>query len=306
MARGSHRLKQPRVSVWAALVIAGIASVAGVAVFGDVAGATTAGPVITHPARAAVTSDFRAPHSAVRSTWASSNWSGYATTSAVTGITGTWTVPAVAATSSPTYSSTWVGVDGYSNSNLIQTGTEQDYYSGAAHYSAWWEILPAAETVISPNIYRVAPGDRMSASIYETSATVTTGFFRRTSGHVWSITISDTTKSWTYHTTQSYAGAGASAEWIQEAPEVNGRIAPLAHYTFNPPTTTGDFDNAGVLTTIVSSGTPKYSGAALNYLNNSGVMIQNGVQVSTPGNPDKALTAFNAAYGSSPPATPTS
>ena len=26
-------------------------------------------------------------------------------------------------------------------------------------------------------------------------------------------------------------------------------------------------------------------------------MVQNGVQVSTPGNPDAALTAFNAAYG---------
>jgi hypothetical protein len=34
-------------------------------------------------------------------------------------------------------------------------------------------------------------------------------------------------------------------------------------------------------------------------------MIQNGVQVSTPGNPDSALTAFNAAYGSALPATPT-
>jgi hypothetical protein len=306
MARGSHRLRQPRIGAWAALVLAAVASVSGVAVFGDVAGATTAAPVITHPTRAAVTGDFRTPHSAVRSTWASSNWSGYATTSTVTGITGTWTVPAVAATSSATYSSTWVGVDGFSNSNLIQTGTEQDYYSGAAHYSAWWEILPAAETIISPNVYRVTPGDRMSASIYETSATVSTGFFRRTSEHVWSISISDTTKGWTYRTNQAYAGTGTSAEWIQEAPEVNGRIAALAHYTFKPPATAGDFDNAGVLTTIVSSGTPKYTGAALNYQNNSGVMIQNGVQVSTPGNPDTALTAFNAAYGPSLPATPTS
>ena len=67
-------------------------------------------------------------------------------------------MPAVAATPTATYSATWVGVDGYSNSSLIQTGTEQDYYCGAAHYSAWWEILPAAETVISPYAYPVSSG----------------------------------------------------------------------------------------------------------------------------------------------------
>ena len=49
----------------------------------------------------------------------------------------------------PTYSSAWIGVDGFNDNDLIQTGTEQDYYSGGAHYDAWWEILPAAETEIS-------------------------------------------------------------------------------------------------------------------------------------------------------------
>jgi hypothetical protein len=88
-----------------------------------------------------------------------------------------------------------------------------------------------------------------------------------------------------------------------EAPEVNGRIATLAHYTINAPAGIGDFDNAGVLTSI-PSGTPTYTGAGLNYANDSGVMIQNNVQVSTPGNPDTPLTAFNAAYGSAVPATP--
>jgi hypothetical protein len=34
-------------------------------------------------------------------------------------------------------------------------------------------------------------------------------------------------------------------------------------------------------------------------------MIQNKVQVSTPGNPDSPLTAFNVAYGSALPSTPT-
>ena len=56
---------------------------------------------------------------------------------------------------------------------------------------------------------------------------------------------------------------------------------------------------------VVSTGSPTYAGANLNYQNDSGVMIQNGAQVSTPGDPDvPPLTAFNAAYGSALPATP--
>ena len=121
---------------------------------------------------------------------------------------------------------------------------------------------------------------------------------------MWSITISDTTKRWSYTTSQAYGGPGSSAEWVIEAPEVNGRIASLSHYSFSPPASTGDFDNTGFLTGIVSSGSPTYTNAGLNYQNDSGVMIQNGAQVSTPGEPDSALSAFNAAYGSSLPGTP--
>jgi Peptidase A4 family len=285
-------------------LVAAVAASAGAMLLAPsvVGAATAAAPVIVHAARVPAATS-RAGHASVRSTWAASNWSGYATTGTFTGVTGTWTVPAVSATSSATYSSAWIGVDGFNDSNLIQTGTEEDYYSGAAHYDAWWEILPAAETEISPSSYPVAPGDRMSASIWKTSAT--SGRGRHGSAHVWDITISDTTKGWEFSTAQGYSGAGTSAEWIMEAPEVGGRIATLAHYTFSPPAGSGDFDAAGVLSTTVSSGTPTYAPAALSYANDAGVMIQNGVQVSTPGTPDPALTAFNVAYGSTAPGTPT-
>jgi hypothetical protein len=241
--------------------------------------------------------------SGVRNTWSATNWSGYAESGTFTGVTAIWSVPAVAATASPTFSSAWVGVDGFGNNSLIQTGTEEDYYNGAAHYSAWWEILPAAETAL-PASYAVGAGDRMKAAIYETASTSGPG---KGVGrpHVWVITLSNTSRHWSYTTTQSYSGPGASAEWIVEAPTVNGKTATLAHYTITPPAGTGDFDNAGFLTSPVSSGSPVYVNAGLNRLKNAGVMIQNGVQVSTPGNPDSALTAFNAAYGSAVPATPT-
>jgi Peptidase A4 family len=263
-----------------------------------------AGPAISHPARAALPTGTRMVHSASRhATWAASNWSGYAESGTFTGVSGIWTVPSVAPSSTATYSSAWIGVDGFTNSSLIQTGTEEDYYNGAAHYNAWWEILPAAETAISTSSYPVSPGDRMSASIYETSATVSVG--RHRSEHVWAIKIADQTSGWTFTTNQAYGGPGSSAEWILEAPSVNGQIAPLAHYTVNPPAGYGDFDNAGVLSTITTSGaSPTYKSAGLNYSNDSGVMIQNNIQVSTPGNPDAVNTAFNVAYGSSLPATP--
>jgi hypothetical protein len=243
-------------------------------------------------------------------TWASSNWSGYAETGAFTAISGSWTVPAVSPgasvgrTTSAWYSAAWLGVDGFNNSNLIQTGTEEDYYSGAAHYGAWWEILPAAETPL-PSAYAVAAGDSMSASIVETAATVTVGGRRRrgTVEHEWVITIQDTTRGWTFTTTQPYAGGGTSAEWVVEAPSVNGQIATLANYSFGAGAAgAGDFHGASVATTIGGAMT----GAALNYANDAGAMVQNGVQVSTPGQPDTATTAFNSAYGPSAPAAPTS
>ncbi len=101
--------------------------------------------------------------------WASSNWSGYAKTGTFTRATGSWVVPAAGPTHNATYSSAWVGIDGFNNGSLIQTGTESDYYNGSAHYAAWWEILPAAETVI-PSI-TVHAGDHMSASVVKGSGT---------------------------------------------------------------------------------------------------------------------------------------
>ena len=207
--------------------------------------------------------------------WSSSNWSGYAETGTYTSATAQWVVPAVSRTKQSTYSSSWVGIDGFNNSNLIQTGTEQDWYSGSAHYYAWWEILPAAETRISTMTVR--PGDVMTASI------------TKGSGGNWTIQINDTTNGQTFSTVQAYSGPGSSVEWIEEAPTVGGRIAPLAHYgstTFDPGTANGV--DPGLLAA------------------DSGVMIQKNTQVSTPSNPDSDTDGFNVAYGSSAPAAPAS
>ena len=279
-------------------------------------------PLITHAPRLA--SEGPALTAGTAATWSSSNWSGYAETGTFTAVSGSWTVPSVTAgaagssrggrfgfgggATSAWYSAAWLGIDGYNNSNLIQTGTEQDFYDGSAHYSAWWEILPAAETVISEP---VSPGDVMTATIAKTSSQVSGGggggLFGRghqtTTEYEWTITIADRTHPWTFTTTQPYNGPGSSAEWIVEAPEVGSQIASLADYSFPmPAAAAGDFNSAEVASTL---GGP-LTGAGLSYSADAGVMVQNNAQVSTPGPQDSAGTAYNALYGASAPAQPTS
>jgi hypothetical protein len=252
--------------VAAALAVASSGLVAGTTV------AASAAPVLTHTPRVSAPHSYKVRHTG----WSASNWSGYAKSGTYTSATAQWVVPSVSRTTGASYSSAWLGIDGFTNSDLIQTGTESDWRSGAAHYNAWWEILPAAETPITS--FTVHPGDKMSASI------------AKGSGSSWTITIKDLTDNGSFTTTKTYSGPGASVEWIEEAPEVNGRIATLAHYsspdTFDPGTANG--------------GNPQLAAS------NGGVMIQNGKQVSTPSVPDSDTDGFNMAYGATAPAPPSS
>ena len=76
------------------------------------------------------------------------NWAGYAVSESsptVTSVLGSWIVQPAQPNVNATYSSQWIGIGGFSDSSLIQTGTESDYYNGSAHYDAWYELLPAFE-----------------------------------------------------------------------------------------------------------------------------------------------------------------
>lgn len=155
--------------------------------------------------------------------WASSNWSGYAFSGekgSYHQISAEWTVPFVRPTPYASYSSAWIGIDGLQNSSLIQTGTGHDFVNGKPQYYAWWEILPAAATIIAKP---VRPGDRMKAVI-----------LKRTSNK-WLISLQNLTQNWTFRSFKRYTGPQASAEWIVEAPQVGGyntRLARLTPVTF--------------------------------------------------------------------------
>ena len=208
----------------------------------------------------------------------SSNWSGYASTPSggkITYASSTWVVPAVQKKQG--YSSSWVGVDGYSNGNLIQTGTEQDYSGGRLVYRAWWEILPAAETII-PSL-TIHPGDTMSASV------------KNTSGNKWVISITDVTTGKTFSINKTYNGPGTSAEWIQEAPSSGGGVLPLAHYSET------EFSKIQM---AQSFGSP--ANVTLQFPGRAIAMVQGGKRVSTPSKPTG--NSFNVAYGAKQPAAP--
>ncbi len=148
----------------------------------------------------------------------SDNWSGLVTSgTGIEGAEGAWTVPAVSGAAG-TASGSWVGVDGVTNSDLIQTGTSQDPGSG---YSAWWEILPApAVTIAAPDgsPAPVSPGDQMAARVSEVGP------------GTWSIYLADRTAGWSFQQDFAYSGPGTSAEWIEEAPMIDGTQSSPADF----------------------------------------------------------------------------
>lgn len=137
----------------------------------------------------------------------STNWSGFAVTGSsgsVSDAKGSWIVPSVTCTSSTTYSSYWVGIDGYNSNTVEQTGTDSDCSSGHGVYYAWYEFYPNPSVQISG--FTVSPGNVISA---EVSYSSTTGQF--------TTTITDGAQH--FSTSSAVSGAArSSAEWIVERP----------------------------------------------------------------------------------------
>jgi hypothetical protein len=170
---------------------------------------------------------IRGPHN--EST--SSNWSGYAlSTASYTSASGNWTVPKVtlatyASNPSLESSASWVGIGGFSSSDLIQLGTEQLVEpNGILIYRPWYELLPAAETVL-PSKYAISPGDAMTASL-----TCTANCTAHNSSTTWTLSMTDSTAGWTWTENFTYRSSLSSAEWIEEAPEYQGSVVPLPNY----------------------------------------------------------------------------
>ena len=173
------------------------------------------------------------PHiSGTTDTTESTNWSGYVDTGTTfSGVGGEWTVPSVDPSGVLAASSQWIGIDGATNTSLIQTGTSEITQNGGTQYFAWYEILPAASIPIG----LVSPGDDMQATIIENSP------------GLWTITIADNTSQNLFSQQFAYSGPASSAEWIVEDPTINGTQPPLANFGTTP------FSNLGVSGTDVNA-----------------------------------------------------
>ncbi len=136
----------------------------------------------------------------------------------VTGVSGSWVVPAVNTSQGDVYSAVWIGIGGYRESSLVQTGTLQGVRDGKVFYYAWYQFLPNPSVRIKSLI--VEPGDRMTASVSLVDK----------DKNLWLVQIRDVTKGESYNGTFSYRSSRLSAEWIVERPSLSGRITTLADF----------------------------------------------------------------------------
>jgi peptidase A4-like protein len=204
------------------------------------------------------------------------NWAGYSSFSAngtFTDVKGSWTQPTATCTNKTTYSSFWVGLDGYNSSSVEQLGTEADCSHGKPVYYAWWEMYPNPSNTIRG--FTVTPGLSYTAEV-------------KYNGNG-SFTLSISGGGQNFSTNQTLNNPSlSSAEWIAEAPSMcagNCRVLPLTNF-----------------------GTVNFSGSSANgkAINSSAwsydplTMVTNGLQVkAAPSGLDSSGSAFSVAWAHS-------
>lgn len=216
----------------------------------------------------------------------SNNWFGYDQGALEEGklfnaISGEWTVPVATQHSAgqEEASATWIGIGGgcvnegcaaSDPTSLIQTGTEQNVEpSGAASYSAWWELVPVPAITIEG--MHVSPGDRMRAEIAEAIP----------DAEVWNITLRDVTTGQSFSQEVPYPSSHASAEWIEETPLSFGTSG--AGLTALPNLTETSFENATV------------NGSAAKLTPSQKIALTSESRViGTPSEPNSAASGFGA------------
>jgi hypothetical protein len=250
-----------RLAVGLCLVF-GLAAVVGTGGFAAATQATSAGPSPSSTQGGVlVRTNTRAALPVHGGTVTSLNWAGYAVTPAnpaITSVTSTFIVPS-AGLLPPGFAATWVGIGGFSTSDLIQAGVGEQSLPSlplvGAQYYPWYEMLPNAEVQLTgcagaagyPGDANctVAPGDSMAVIIQQSG------------NNLWTIAFANTTRHWTWIQQFPYQSSKSSAEWIAEAPTLavlQTIIAPLSIVSFGP---TSIYTQAGTSYTIAQGNPTK-------------------------------------------------
>ena len=206
----------------------------------------------------------------------SANWSGYQVNGGpFTAAIGTFTIPNVSASPTPTSTAEWVGIGGAAtgDNSIVQAGAEEDYdvSTGTAKLYTWWETYPAPS---QPAPVTISAGDKVTVAVYQVS------------GATWELTIANDTTGQSWSIQQQYTGPDESAEWIVEAP---------TDPTSNNVLTLGDYAPPVTFTGL---------GAVGNQTSLTGDIMQdtNGNTISIPSSLDG--NGFTVAFGTSPPGAP--
>jgi hypothetical protein len=199
-------------------------------------------------------------------------WSGYMAASdiqtrspVVTGVSAYWRVPEVKLSENDTFSSAWVGIGGYGESTLIQTGTHHQCVNGKVGYYAWYELLP--DDVVPIMSIHIRPGDAITASISLLNENTST----------WLIEISDVSRGEHFEKTVFYNSSRLSADWIVERPNVNDTVSTLADF--------GSVGFSECTATIegITGGVGNFSHAQLVMVDAQNVQLVNVSQLSDEG-----------------------
>ncbi|HET7247359.1 MAG TPA: G1 family glutamic endopeptidase [Streptosporangiaceae bacterium] len=147
----------------------------------------------------------------------STNWSGYAAgAKTYNKISASWVEPTAHCPGGSQFSSFWVGLDGFNNGTVEQTGSEVDCRSGSPRYFGWYEMFPAFPVNFGDT---VRPGDHFSGSVTFNGS----GKF--------TLVLKDTTQGWSHTVHKTLTSAKrSSAEVIAEAPSSSTGVLPLADF----------------------------------------------------------------------------
>jgi Peptidase A4 family len=153
----------------------------------------------------------------------SPNWSGYAAHrpgAQFTAVRGDWAQPAVRCPQGGTYSSFWIGLDGYLSDDVEQVGTGADCIgAGVPAYYSWYELYPSPRVRLA---LVIRPGDRLEAQVSSVSGDTSLSLRDLTTGRVVAVTQ------------RAPAGPLTSAEWVVEAPSAcsgsSCSVLPLADF----------------------------------------------------------------------------
>jgi hypothetical protein len=170
----------------------------------------------------------------------SANWSGYVSEGSYRNfdaVYGQWNVPSIVACESntTTYSSFWVGLDGYYTGDLVQDGTEQNCTNilgifNFTSYSAWEEVLPNQPYSQSVSL-SINPGDSFWALAWVGDANHA---YDPNGAYAW-FNMWDLTQKQGVLVGLALNGTyfyGYTAEWIMERPYLSsGQYAQLSDYS---------------------------------------------------------------------------